>query len=261
MTDAREPLSRRLRLGGAFFASLAAHAALFFWLLAVTVGVPTKAPPQPVLLELVRLPPPPPPPPPPPQPIAEPPPEPVKPVKRAPPVRRLPEKPAPMPVEEPPPPPPAIAAPKVVEAPPPGHAFSLRDDDWAPAVPVTGSGKGPRRVPPVYADEVKSRIIAKIDYPPDALYPKPKGFKGDPEVLRRQCTIPYEITVDRNGRMTSHSIEPCGDPLLDAAAEAALLKAGPFPPPPELGADHYVIYGSANFLRAKTRGSSTGGTP
>lgn len=183
------------------------------------------------MLELVRLPPPPPPPPPPPR---------IEPRKTVTPhPLRRPSPPVHQPQEA------RAIAPAAVA--PPAHTFTARQDDWVAAAPMEGSGIGPRHVPPAYADEVKSRIVAKLDYPPGAVFKAPQGFKGDPKILRRQCTIPYEITVDRNGRMISHRLEPCGDSLLDAAAEAALLKAGPFPPPPDLGAEQYVIYGSANF--------------
>ena len=215
---------------GALLLSLVAHGALLAWLLTATLGgesVSSSA--RPILVELTR---PPPPPPPPPQPPKETPRQPER--KLAAPAKPLPSQP-PAPV---------------IQSGPPVHEFATNDNDWVAAVPGEGSGRGAggaRRVPPDYAVKVKSRIIAKLDYPQDAVYEAPRNFKGDPKVLKRQCTVPYEIVVDRNGRMISHHLDPCGDDLLDAAAEAALLKAGPFPPPPDLGADQYVIYGSANF--------------
>ncbi|CAG4884768.1 Protein TonB [Georgfuchsia toluolica] len=215
--------------GGAFVFSLMVHAALLVWLLTTTLGGgPTALPPHVIALELVR------PPPPPTAPPA------LKDIKPQP----LPH--APAPVKPQPKKPVELPAPAGA----PVHEFAKNDDDWVAVAPGAGTGRGAggaRRVPPDYADKVKTRVVAKLDYPPDAVYEPPPGYKGDPKQLKRQCTVPYEIVVDRNGKMISHHIEPCGDGMLDAAAEAALLKAGPFPPPPDLGAEQYVIYGSANF--------------
>jgi protein TonB len=143
---------------------------------------------------------------------------------------------------------------------PPAHSFTSNADDWVIPSQTEGSGNGARRVPIDYADKVKAGITGNMYYPPDAVYVAPRGFRGDRRVLIRQCTIPYEIVIDRNGRMISHRIEPCDDNLLDAAAEAALLKAGPFPPPPDMGAEQYVIYGSANFrVNFSNKGISVSG--
>jgi protein TonB len=105
----------------------------------------------------------------------------------------------------------------------------------------------PRRVPSDYADKVKAKVVANLVRPDGAVYKAQAGEKADARSMLRQCTIPYEITVDREGKVLSFQIESCGDKLLDAAAEAALQKSGPFPPPPHAGAATYVIYGSANF--------------
>lgn len=143
---------------------------------------------------------------------------------------------------------------------PPEHSFTSNDDEWVIPMQAEGSGNGARRVPIDYADKVKAGITGNMYYPPEAVYAAPRGFRGDRRVLIRQCTIPYEIVIDRNGRMISHRIEPCDDNLLDAAAEAALLKAGPFPPPPDMGAEQYVIYGSANFrVNFSNKGISVSG--
>lgn len=107
-----------------------------------------------------------------------------------------------------------------------------------------------RRAPSEYAYQVKSRIISQVIYPKDALYPAPKGYKGDPRIFIRECTIAYELVVDRQGRLVSYDLDPCQDDLLAPAAEAAILKAQPYPPPPE-GAEQYRIYGSINFKKPK----------
>lgn len=148
-------------------------------------------------------------------------------------------------------PPPVFAAPT-----PPAHRH-VDSDEWV-MPDATPAAPGARRAPPDYAEAVKSRVIAKVVYPANAVYPAPKGFKGDPRELMRQCTIPYEVVVDREGQIVSYEIERCGDDLLDAAAEAAVLKAQPFTPPPE-GAEQYRIYGSINFI--KPRLGRTAGSP
>lgn len=217
---------------------LAVHAALVaLWLSERTV---VNKPPAIVRMALVPVPPDTPEPPPPPEP--KPPPEPV----RRPTVRQVP-KPRPMetrsaPVAMPAPPP-------VVAAPAPPMHRHVETDEWV-RPDAAPSGPGARRAPSDYADAVKSRVIAKVVYPANALYPAPKGYKGDPRELMRQCTIPYEVVVDRQGQIVSYEIERCNDDLLDAAAEAAVLKAQPFPPPPE-GAEQYRIYGSINFIKPR----------
>lgn len=205
---------------GALALSLAAHIALLAMLLVITLGgEPAAPPPRSIMVELTRLPPP-------------------LPRKEA---EKQPERHRVLPIK------PMLKKPTipVVQSAPP-HEFTTNDNDWVMTVPGAGTS-GPRRAPPDYADKVKTGIISNLFHPSAAVYEAPRGFKGDPKILKRQCTVPYEIVVDRNGKMISHHIEPCGDDLLDAAAEAALLKSGPFPPPPDLGAEQYVIYGSANF--------------
>jgi protein TonB len=47
--------------------------------------------------------------------------------------------------------------------------------------------------------------------------------------------------------MIDHKIDNCGDDRLDAAAHAALIKGGPYPPPPDTGASSYEIHGALVF--------------
>jgi len=172
--------------------------------------------------------------------------------------------PQPVPVAPPPPPPPAPAKVKTTEARqalprltrtqatavaipqpqpepapvpgPPQHKMK------APGMSVStrgigsgGSRKGGVYAPPDYAEKVKSRVNAAIVYPADA-----KRFL-------QQCWVAYTLTVDRNGTMLDYKIDNCGDDRLDAAAEAALIKGGPYPPPPDTGAASYEIHGAFVF--------------
>ncbi len=130
---------------------------------------------------------------------------------------------------------------------PPKHGMG-GSGEWVGIAPSPNAiTLAPRRVPSDYADKVKAKVVANLVRPDGAVYKAQAGDKSDARSMLRQCTIPYEITVDREGKVLSFQIESCGDKLLDAAAEAALQKSGPFPPPPNLGAATYVIYGSANF--------------
>ena len=102
--------------------------------------------------------------------------------------------------------------------------------------------------PSGYALTVKNRVIANLKRPEGALYEPPPGYKGDPNDLKRKCSIPYEITVDGNGRMLSYEIDRCVDEVLNRAAEQAIRSAGPFPAPPGDGSVQYIIYGTAIFI-------------
>lgn len=103
-------------------------------------------------------------------------------------------------------------------------------------------------MPSGYADTVKNKVIANLKRPAGSSYKPPPGYKGDPEDFKRRCYIPYEILVDAQGKMISFEIDPCGDAVLDDAAEQAIRLAGPFPPPPNQGASRYTIYGTAIFI-------------
>jgi len=130
---------------------------------------------------------------------------------------------------------------------PPQAHIKVETDEWVQPLAVD-TGVQIRRAPADYAEKVKSRVIANVIYPVNAVHPAPKNFHGDPRLLLRQCTIPYEIVVDRQGMIISYQIDRCHDDLLDAAAEAAILKAQPFPPPPD-GAERYRIYATVNFVQ------------
>ena len=211
--------------------SLLLHSTLLVWLLSVNIaGNEVMLPSTPVIaIELVKIPPPPPPPPPPDIKTE------VKPEKKPQPKRASP------------------VAPKHEEPGPPVHEISTKDDEWV--APRVNNNKdfviGARRAPSDYADKVKAQVVSNIDYPEDALFKVPRNYKGDLKDLRQQCRVAYEITVDRNGKMVSYKFEPCGSTKLDAAVGAGLQKSGPFPPPPDQGAESYVIYGVKIFRLAK----------
>ncbi|MFY9326633.1 MAG: TonB family protein [Georgfuchsia sp.] len=214
-----------LERSGSFVVSLLVHAALLLWLLSANLA---GEPPQPqnyspIAVELVRLPP------------------------RAPPKEEPGKEPEKAKLQKQKPQPERALKLPPVEAGPPAHEISTNDDEWV--APRVNNNKGwsnvTRRVPPDYAEKVKGQVISKMDYPEDAVYPVERGQKGPP--VRQQCRVAYEITVDRNGNMLSYKYDRCGHDKLDAAAEAALQKAGPFPPPPDTGAEKYVIYGVQIF--------------
>lgn len=225
-------------------ASVALHGALIVWLMGSRLGHPLPTPTEAIAVELVAAP------------VVEPEPEPV--VEPEP---ELEPEPEPEPIVEPVPEPevtpePPKVAPRPAPAPapsrpsgPPVHSFGA-NDEWAapPAVPQASEAVRSRPVPAGYADTVKNRVTANLRRPEGSVYKPPPGYKGDPNDFKRQCYIPYEITVDGAGRMVSYEIDRCGDELLDAAAEQAVRNAGPFPPPPNQGAEKYVIYGTAIFI-------------
>jgi len=200
-----------------------AHAALVTAL--VLMRPPPHAKEPPIFYLTLERPPPPPPPPEPPKPEIKPPPA------AAP---QLAE--APKPVERPRKPPPAAHTPPADDG-PPVHYFT----------PGAGAGTGSaasglgtvgdgivRRAPSDYADKVKARILANKVFPMEA------------QLKRQECVITYSVTVDRTGHMIAHHIDPCLYPLVNAAAEAAILKSGPYEPP-ENGAETRVVYGSLPF--------------
>ena len=221
--------------------SVALHAALVAWLMSSHFSHPLVQAPEAIAVELVELPA-----------VLEPEPEPV--------VEPEPQ-PEPEPEAEPAPKPkpaprvqrstPATAATPARPAGPPVHTFAT-SQDWAPPpAPSTASPTAMRGrpVPSAYADTVKNRVTANLKRPEGSVYKPPPGYKGDPNDFKRQCYIPYEITVDATGRMLSYVIDRCGDDLLDAAAEHAVRSSGPFPPPPNQGAEQYIIYGTAIFIK------------
>ena len=227
--------------------SVLAHAALFAWLLSGRLSQPlVLEEPMMVAVELVQMPPEP-------EPVPEPEPEPIPEPEQITEPEPEPEPeivPEPTPAPAPPPrptPPAPPAAPK--SSGPPVHSFGANTQFAAPPAPPADAPTRAMMAPSGYADTVKNQVIAQIKRPDGAVYKPPPGYRGDPNDFKRQCYIPYQITVDAQGRMLSYEIDRCGDELLDAAAEQAIRQAGPFPAPPAGGAAQYTIYGTAIFIK------------
>lgn len=64
---------------------------------------------------------------------------------------------------------------------------------------------------------------------------------------RDTCVVNYRVSVSRSGALAGFSIDPCGVPEINAAARKAIQSAGPFPPPPELGAAASEVHGTLVF--------------
>lgn len=239
MNDERRSLLLALSI------SLICHV-LLLWFLPHMQGRPVQ-PEQKIVLAVKLASPPAPPPPaePAPPPVATP--QPTSP-QRAPALTRSTPAPvaiAPAPVVEEPPPPLQPASPSLPS--PPRHQMkaasgrSAEGSRRGTARSGSGSGSGNIYAPPDYAEKVKTRVNAAIVYPADA-----KRFL-------QQCWVEYTLTVDRNGNLLNYRIENCGDDRLDAAAQAALIKGGPYPPPPsppslpDGGAASYEIHGALVF--------------
>ncbi len=160
-----------------------------------------------------------------------PPPEPVKPEIKTqePAAPRVAE--APKPVETPHRPPPIIKPP--ASDGPPVHYLGGGANVATSGLGSAGDGVA-RHAPSEYAEKVKARIMANKVFPMEA------QLKG------QECIVTYTVTVDRSGRMTAHHIDPCPYPLVNQAAEQAILKSGPYDPP-EAGAETRTIYGSLPF--------------
>ncbi len=64
---------------------------------------------------------------------------------------------------------------------------------------------------------------------------------------RNTCVVGYHVSVSRSGALAGFSIDSCGVPEINQAARDAISHAGPFPPPPELGASTTEVHGSMVF--------------
>jgi protein TonB len=64
---------------------------------------------------------------------------------------------------------------------------------------------------------------------------------------RNTCVVNYTVSVARDGSLAGLRIDPCAVPEINAAAEAAIRAAAPFPPPPDLGGARTDVHGTLVF--------------
>jgi protein TonB len=64
---------------------------------------------------------------------------------------------------------------------------------------------------------------------------------------RNTCVINYVVSVGRDGSLAGLRIDACAVPEINAAAEAAIRAAAPFPAPPDLGGAHTDVHGTLIF--------------
>lgn len=238
--------------------SVLAHAVLLWAILHIVLG--NTGPPPPVPVTLIREPPPLrlPPKPVPPKPVPPPP----RPIPRPMPVPR-PAAPSPRPIPKPvphaPPHPITHARPNLLaqrrapiprpttratRAGPPvmhfgsaGAEAGLGLDLGAPSGGGGGATGASHGSIDGFAESVKRRIQSMKTYPPGLPY------------LPMECIVEYRVTVDARGNMIDYRITGCGNPFLDSATRAAILKAAPFARPPDFGGTRYDVYGTLIYLK------------
>ncbi len=64
---------------------------------------------------------------------------------------------------------------------------------------------------------------------------------------RNTCVVNYAVKIARSGALAGLSIDPCGVPEINEAAQAAIRAAAPFPAPPDLGASTTTVHGTLIF--------------
>ncbi len=64
---------------------------------------------------------------------------------------------------------------------------------------------------------------------------------------RNTCVVNYTVSVAPDGSLAGLHIDPCAVPEINAAAEAAIRAAAPFPPPPDLGGARTDVHGTLIF--------------
>jgi protein TonB len=64
---------------------------------------------------------------------------------------------------------------------------------------------------------------------------------------RNTCVVNYAVTIARSGALAGLSIDPCGVPEINQAAQDAIRAAAPFPRPPDLGAATTTVHGTLIF--------------
>ena len=102
--------------------------------------------------------------------------------------------------------------------------------------PAGGGGNGQSGLD-AFDDAVKQSIEAAKTYP------------AGPPGMWMGCVIEYRVTVNQEGQLLSYEIYPCGNAILESAARAAILKASPYPMPPDFGGSQYTVFGSLVYTQ------------
>ncbi len=139
------------------------------------------------------------------------------------------------------PPPVRPAAPRAITpadpaAHPAGHFGAASDSGLGLDVAAGSSGgAGARGGLAAFEAAVRARVLAAKHQP---------SLGWD---RRNTCVVNYRLSVSRSGALAGFSIDPCGVPEINEAARTALRNAGPFPPPPDLGAASSEVHGTLIF--------------
>jgi len=126
----------------------------------------------------------------------------------------------------------------VIRAPPAVSHFGPAGGDLGLGVEVATSGGGGARGRGTLADfqaAVKRAVLARKVQP---------SLAWD---RRNTCVVSYTVSVAQDGALAGVSIDPCAVPEINAAAEAAIRAAAPFPAPPDLGAARTEVHGTLVF--------------
>ena len=116
--------------------------------------------------------------------------------------------------------------------------FGLAGGDAGLGVDVTANAGGGARGRGSLADfqaAVKRAVLARKVQP---------SLAWD---RRNTCVVNYTVSVAKDGGLAGVSIDPCAVPEINAAAEAAIRAAAPFPAPPDLGAARTEVHGTLVF--------------
>jgi protein TonB len=216
------------RPGAVISVAVHAVAALAIWNFSGTV---TKAPPPPLVVQLIHLPPP--------KEITLPKPEPLQQKTLAPPIPVVQPVPVPkivdvpvVPVETAAPP---VHVAAVTPAPPAPAAPPAPPAPVAPPAPAAPRQIGTEGIPTDYVNQVYARINSNTDYPREA------------KMRRQQGKVGYRLILNPQGALVSFDIDSSGIPALDEAAREAIRRAAPFPKLPDLGGATYLLAGNIVF--------------
>jgi protein TonB len=141
-----------------------------------------------------------------------------------------------------PPPPSQQAAPRAIvrvgpHGPPVSHFGSASGDAGLgiDAATTSGGGAGSRGSLADFEAEVKRAVLSQKRQP---------ALAWD---RRNTCVVNYAVTISRSGALAGLSIDPCGVPEINQAAQDAIRAAAPFSLPPDLGAATTTVHGTLIF--------------